>query len=359
MMETESKRFLEELLEIPSPSGFEAAGQRRWAEAVRPEADTLESDAYGNIFASLNAEGGTPRVLVSGHSDEIALMVSYINDEGYLFFQAIGGINPGVLRGQRVWVHGKGGPVAGVIGALALHLVEKEDRNKVPELHDLFIDLGVDSREAALEMVSVGDAVTFSTGYQPLYGSVLAARGCDNRVGAWVAAEVLRRVAVRRAELKACLLAASTIQEENGLYGAHMLGYRLEPDMALVVDVTHATDTPSHSKPRHGEVKLGKGPTVSIGSSNHPVLVARLRAVAEKEGLPLQVEAAPRYTGTDADAIFLQRGGIPSVNLGVPTRYMHSPTEVVDFQDLEHLVALLVAFVLDLEAGEQMKVPIE
>ncbi len=357
MMNDTARDFLTRLLETPSPSGFEAAGQRAWADYVRPIADAFESDSYGNALATLNA-GGTPRILLSGHADELGFMVGYINDDGFIYFKGIGGVDPSLIRGQRVIVHGRGGDVPGVTGQLAIHLQTPEDRKKVPEIHDMVIDIGARNRAEAEAAVAVGDAITYAAGVHPLLGDRIAARGCDNRIGTWAAAEALRRIAARRGELQACVVAASTIQEENGLYGATMAAYRVRPDVALVIDVTHATDTPQASRAKHGDIRLGKGPVISIGSSNHPVVNARLRRVAEQAGIPLQVEINPRRTGTDADAIFLQRGGIPTVSIGLPNRYMHSPVEVIELADLDAIAELLTAFALDVRSGEEFQVAI-
>jgi len=353
----DARDFLTRLLETPSPSGFEAAGQRVWAERVRPVADAFESDSYGNAWATLNPSGA-PKILLSGHADELGFMVGYINDDGFLYFKGIGGVDPALIRGQRVIVHGRGGAVPGVTGQLAIHLQKVDDRKKVPDIDELTIDIGARSRAEAESVVAVGDAITYSAGVLPLLGDRIAARGCDNRIGTWAAAEALRRIAERRDELQACVVAASMIQEENGLYGATMAAYRVRPDISLVVDVTHATDTPQASKTKHGDVRLGKGPVISVGSSNHPVVNARLRRVAEAAGIPLQTEINPRHTGTDADAIFLTRGGIPTASVGLPNRYMHSPVEVIELADLDALANLLAAFALDVRADEKFRVEI-
>lgn len=357
MLDPDARAFLTRLLETPSPSGFEVAGQRVWADYVRPHAEAFESDCYGNAWATLNAPG-TPRIVLAGHADEIGFMISFINDDGFLYFQGIGGIDLALVRGQRVVVHGRGGPVPGVTGQLAIHLQTPEDRKKVPEIHDVIIDIGARSREEAEALVAVGDPVTYAAGVQELAGGRIAARGCDNRIGTWAAGEALRRIAARRGELQACLIAASTIQEENGLYGATMAAYRLQPDLAIVIDVTHSTDTPHASRVRHGDVRLGRGPVVSIGSSNHPVVNQRLRDVAARANIPVQVEINPRRSGTDADAIFLTRGGIPTITIGLPNRYMHTPVEVIELADLDAIAALLTAFVLDLRADEKFRVEI-
>jgi putative aminopeptidase FrvX len=349
--------FLKELLETPSPSGFERGGQRVWSDFVAPHADAVESDPYGNVFATLNPEG-SPRVLLAGHGDELGLMVTHINDEGFLFFKGIGGVDRGLLRGQRVVVAGRSGPVRGVVGHLAIHMQEPDDRKKTPEFHELFIDVGASGRDEAARLVRVGDPVTIEGGVWRLAGDRIAARGCDNRIGTWAAAEALRLLRGAGRACTAQVVAVSTVQEENGLYGATMVGYRLRPMVALVVDVTHATDIPACSKPKHGDIKMGSGPVISLGSSNHPVVCERLLAVAERKKIPCQVEANPRSTGTDADAIFLQRGGIPTVSLGLPNRYMHSPVEVIDLRDLEAMARLLAAFCESLERDEAFRVMI-
>lgn len=354
-MKNRPYEFLKELLETPSPSGFESRAQKLWVEYVREFADSVETDAYGNAFAVLNPKGD-PTVLFGGHVDELGLMVSFISEEGFLYFKAIGGVDRTLIRGQRVVVHGSKGEVPGVAGLLAIHMQESDDRNKVPEIHSMYIDIGVSSRKDAEKWVRVGDPVTYAAGFQELAGGRFAARGCDNRIGAWAAAEGLRLASLKKKGLHSRVVAVSTIQEENGLYGASMAGYRVHPDVALVVDVTHATDIPSCSKPKHGDVALGKGPVISLGSVNHPVVNARLREVGKKAGIDLQFEANPRWSGTDADEIFKQKGGIPTVSIGVPNRYMHSPVEMIEFADLHETAELLAAFAQSAKAGERFGV---
>lgn len=356
-MREASYQFLKQLLETPSPSGFETAGQRVWMDYVGQFADEVYSDTYGNCFAVVNPKG-SPRVLLTGHSDEIGFMVQFINDDGFIYFQSIGGSDPAIARGQRVLIHGKDGPVNGVIGQLAVHMQENDDRKKVPDFHQMFIDIGARSKADAQKRVRVGNPITYNYGVVELGHGRIAARGCDNRIGTFAAAEGLRRAAENRKKLKACVIAASTIQEENGLYGATMAGYSVHPDVALVVDVTHATDIPLCTKAKHGDVRLGAGPVISIGSSNHPVVNARLEHLAAKEKIQIQFEANPRYTGTDADAIFRQKGGVATVSLGLPNRYMHSPVEVIELEDLEELGTLMGAFALDLKTSEKFAVKI-
>ncbi len=356
-MRDESFAFLKRLLETPGPSGFEARAQRVWADYVRPFSEKVESDSYGNVYATFNPEG-SPKILISGHSDELGLMVSYISEEGFLYFKGIGGVDRAMLRGRRVIVHGPDGPVPGVTGHLAIHMQELDDRKKVPEFHEVFIDIGARSRAEAEKLVRVGDAVTKDVSVVKLANGRIASRACDNRIGTWSAAEALRILATGENKPAACIVAVATVQEENGLYGATMSGYRIRPDAALVVDVTHATDIPICSKTKHGDVKLGGGPVISIGSANHPVLVERFRKISAEKKIPIQFEANPRFTGTDADSIFLQRGGIPTLSLGLPNRYMHSPVEVIDLADLEAMAEIIAAVCRDVHRDEVFAVKI-
>ena len=355
-MRKESLQFLEDLLNTPSPSGFEARGQKLWLRYVAAFAQKTGSDAYGNAFAVLN-EGGSPKVMIAGHADEIGFMVHFINEEGFLYGAAIGGPDVALARGQRVVVHTRQGPVPGVTGSLAIHMQDRQADGKPPRIHDIFIDIGAKDGKEARRLVSVGDPVTYADQFQLLRGGRAVARGCDNRIGTFAAAEVIRVLQGSR-KLKACVLAVSNVQEENGLYGAHMTSYSLRPDLALIVDVGQATDIPVCSKPKHGDQRLGKGPILGIGSSNHPVIVDRLRQVARKKGVPVQMSVDPSRTGTDADAVFLSRGGIPTATVCLPNRYMHTPVEMIHLDDLENIVTLVAEFCESLQPGETFKVEI-
>ncbi|MDD4931858.1 MAG: M42 family metallopeptidase [Methylacidiphilaceae bacterium] len=353
-MQKEQLDFLRTLIETPSPSSQEGVAQHSWIEYVKPYADRVETDAYGNALALLHPEG-SPKILLAAHIDEIGFQVQYVDDRGFLYFTTVGGSDPLLARGQRVRIHHQGKAVLGVIGSLAIHLQDREGKQEPPKWHELFIDIGAQNQKEALERVSIGDLVTYDSGFAPLHGELWVGRACDDRVGAFVVAEALRRTAARRETLQACVIAASTIQEENGLFGAAMVGYSAHPDAAVVVDVGHATDIPIADKKRHGDVQLGKGPILSRGSVNHPLLVRRLAEVADTHGITYQQGIDPRRSGTDADAIFLQRGGIPTAALGIPNRYMHSPVEVVHLQDLETLADWLSLFLGDLKRDESFR----
>jgi len=347
----ESLGFFRELLSTPSPSGWEVNVQKKWLDYVRPFADEVHSDSYGNCHAILNP-GGSPRIMVVGHADELGFQVNYISKEGFIYLVAIGGFDPSLARGQRVLIQGRNGVIEGVIGSMAHHLRDKEKSLKLPEIHELFVDIGATSAEEVLREVAIGDPVTYKIGYDELREDVWTARGCDNQIGIFCAAEVLRRCR-QAGRIQPCVIAASSVQEENGAFGGAMLGYNVKPDACLVVDVGHATDVPFYDPKRVGDVKLGKGPIVSRGSVNHPVLVERLRLIAERDDIPIQWATDPRWSGTDADTIFVQRGGIPSAVISLPNRYMHTPVEIIHLRDLARINQLLSAFLVDLKFGER------
>jgi putative aminopeptidase FrvX len=254
VMRKRSLQFLERLVNTPSPSGYEARGQRVWLEYVGEYAEETFSDAYGNCVAVLN-KGGSPRLMLAAHADEIGLVVNYISEEGYLYVRRIGGTDPGITKAQRVIIHSRRGPVKGVVGNVAPHLTKAQKDRKVPEIHELFIDIGVADRRAARKWVEVGDPITMSDEFELLRGDLAVARAFDNRVGTFAVAETMRLLRESGRPLSAEICAVSNIMEEVGLFGARQIAYSLKPDVALVVDVTHATDYPSVSKEMHGDVR--------------------------------------------------------------------------------------------------------
>ncbi|MFB6304972.1 MAG: M20/M25/M40 family metallo-hydrolase [Haloferacaceae archaeon] len=338
-MERRRRDFLDRLLTTPSPSGFEQLGQRVWLEYVSDFADETRVDDYGNAVA-VHEGGDGPSLAFAGHADEIGYIVRRIEDEGFLRVGAIGGADRTVSRGQHVTVHADDGPVQGVVGQTAIHLRDKEDES-VPDLKEQYVDVGADDGEEARDLVDVGDPVTVSTTVRDLHGTRVSARGLDNRVGVWAAAEGLRRAV--EADVDATVYAVSTVQEEVGLQGARMVGFDIDADAVVAVDVTHATDHPSLGAEQRGPVELGAGPVVTRGSANHPELVDLARTAADDADVDVQLQAAGSRTGTDADAFYVSQGGIPALNLGIPNRYMHTPVEVVDLEDLSAAATLLAA----------------
>jgi endoglucanase len=354
-MRKESFELLKSLLTTPSPSGYESGNQKLWCEYARQFADEVRTDAYGNAVAILNPDGD-PKIMLDGHVDEIGMMVKHIDDKGFLYFQRIGGVNPGLVQGKRVTIHAEMGPVRGVVGATAIHLIDKDKDQKVPKMHDLFIDIGAGDADAARKRVAVGDPVTFADDFEMVTDQIAVARAFDDRAGAWAVVEALRLA--KGADMQCALYACSSIQEETGLNGALMQVANVQPDAAIAVDVTHATDTPGINVKQHGEVKLGEGPTVAIGRENHPAVVDRLRKVAKRKRIKLQIETFSLTGGTDAYAIWNKNGGVPSAIVSIPNRYMHSTVELLDLRDLENTAKLLAGFVTDVKKGERFEVKV-
>jgi putative aminopeptidase FrvX len=348
-LDVQSLEFLKRLLDAPGPSGFEARAARVWREEAGSIADEVTADVSGNSLATLNP-GGAPRVMLAGHIDEIGLMVTHIDDDGYLYFEGIGGWDPQVLVGQRVKLLSSHGDVMGVIGKKPIHLIKGDEKDKASKIESLWIDIGAKDREAAKRRgVRVGDPAVIDATLLELDEELIASRAIDNRIGAFVVLEALRLLADDTPSAQ--VTAVATTQEEIGYSGggARTSAYRIEPEVALVVDVTFATDAPGVEKKELGDHKLGGGPVLGRGSAAHPVVFDRLVAVAEREGIPYTIAAQARYTATDADAIYLSRTGVATGLISVPNRYMHSPNEVVSRSDLEQAARLIAAFVRELK----------
>ena len=347
MMDERSLAFFKRLLDAPGPSGFERGPAGLWRDEAKGFS-TVVADVAGNCYATVSPKGA-PRVMLAGHLDEIGVMVVHVDDDGFLYFAAIGGWDPQVLVGQRVRLEGRQGPVAGVVGKKAIHLIKADERDKASKITDLWLDIGAKNRAEALERVRVGDAGVLSAAPVELPNGRLVSRSIDNRTGAFVVLEALRRLAA--ATPQACVTAVGTTQEEIAYTGggARTSAFGLEPAAAIVVDVTHATDSPGVEKKEVGDFKLGGGPVLSRGSAVSPVVFDQLVAAAEAEQIPYAVEAAPRGTSTDADAIYTARRGIATGVVSVPCRYMHSPNEMVALEDVDRAAALLAAWVRRLE----------
>ena len=342
--------FLERLLDAPGPSGFETRPARVWRDEAGSFAEAW-SDVVGNSYAAVRRDA-RPLALLAGHIDEIGLQVTHADKSGLLYFGGIGGWDPQVLVGQRVRVMGSKGDVPGVIGRKAIHLIEPKEREKAVKVKKLWIDVGAGSREQLAELgVRVGDPAVIDTGMVRLAGDRVASRAIDNRVGAFIVLEALRLVADQGGRVGA--VAVATAQEEIGYSGggARASAFGLAPDVALVVDVTHATDVPEVDKSEVGEHSLGGGPVLTRGSATHPEVFELLAGTAEANDIPYSIQAAPLRTSTDADAIHLARGGIPTGLVSVPNRYMHSPSEMVSASDLFLTARLLAAFVARLDEG--------
>ena len=337
--------FLERLLDAPGPSGFEVRAARVWRAEAEAFADRIDVDVSGNSYATVDGSG-SKKVMLAGHIDEIGLQVTHIDKEGYLYVDSIGGWDPQVLVGQRVTLLSRDGDVTGVVGKKAIHLMSPEDRNQASKIRNLWVDIGAGSRDEVLEAgVRVGDPMVIAQSMTRLAGDRIASRAIDNRIGAFVVLEALRMLSRERPA--ATTTAVATVQEEIGHSGggARTSAYVLEPDLALVVDVTFSTDVPDVEKKELGEHELGGGPVLSRGSASHNEVFEALARTAEEAGIPFTIQASPSATRTDADGIHLTRRGVPTAVISVPNRYMHSPNEVVSVKDLFRSAALIAAFV--------------
>lgn len=343
---------LRRLLDAPGPSGFESAAATVWREIAGEFADEVWSDVHGSAYASIGADG-SPTVMLAGHVDEIGLMVHYIDDDGFLFVRAVGGWDPQVLVGQRIEVLSDGGPVPGVIGRKAIHLMGDDDREKAAKLKELWVDIGAADGDEARERVSVGDAAIIRSDTLELGEHGVAARSIDDRAGAAVALEALRRAGERG--VGARVIAVATTQEEisgRSGGGARTSSFELAPDAAIVIDVTHATDHPHMDKKEHGDVRLGGGPVLSRGAVVNGRVLAGLVAAAGRADIALQWQASPANTGTDADSIFTSRSGVATAIVSLPNRYMHSPNQLVDLRDLDGAVEVIADYLAALDADE-------
>jgi endoglucanase len=343
-MRKESLKFLEKLLDAPSPSGYEQPAQRVFRDYVAPFCDELTTDVMGNVFARVAGKGSDlPRVMIVGHTDEIGLQVKYIDDKGFLYFAAVGGVDAHLTPGKRVNVHAANGPLPGVIGKKPIHLMDTKDRETVVKLEAQYIDIGAADKEEARKLVRVGDAVTFESSFTRLQGDRVSSRGFDDKAGCFVVAEVLRLVKASGRKLNVDLYGVSSVQEEIGLRGGTTSSYSVNPDVGICVEVDFATDQPDVEKKHNGEVALGKGPILARGANINPRLFDLLCESAESEKIVIQHTASPRATGTDANVMQISRGGVATALVKIPLRYMHTPIETVALGDLENAAKLIVA----------------
>src|SRR5918992_3892775 len=341
-MRDASYKFLKRLLSTPGPSGNEGVAARVWREEAGGFAE-LRGDRMGNSFATLNP-GGSPKVMLSGHIDEIGLIVTHIDEKGLVRFTGVGGWDPQVLVGQRVRIQTANGEVMGVIGKKAIHVMEPEERKKVSDIKSLWIDIGAKDADEAKGMVRVGDVGVVDQDLLELPNDRIASRSLDNRMGAFVVLEALRLLSEEEG-VNAEVVAVASVQEEIGLYGARGAAFGLDPDAAIAVDVTHATDTPGIPKNEHGDHALGSGPVITRAANLSPVVTDGLIEAAESEGIAYTLEADSRSTSTDADAIQFTRAGIATGLVSAPNRYMHSPNEIVALEDLTNCACLVAAYV--------------
>ena len=335
--------FFKSLLAAPSPSGFEKPASKLWREYVAPFCEEVNSDYHGNSIAVKNMKSPY-RLLFAGHIDELGFIVNYINDKGFVYFRPIGGHDRSMISGRSVHILSDKGIVKGVTGKKAIHMMTPEERKKVPEFEDIWIDIGVNSKEEAEKRISVGDPVIYDVEFETINEQIAASRAFDDKAGAFAVALALKYL--QKEKIVPALFVAATVQEEIGLRGAHTSAYGVNPQVGIAVDVTHATDHPGIDNRKEGEIKLGGGPVILRGANANSKVVELLINAAKKKKIPFQLEAAGGGTGTDANAIQLTRGGVAAGLVSIPLRYMHTPREVIHLDDIKNTAKLLAEFAL-------------
>jgi endoglucanase len=352
-MRKQSLIFLENLLSAPSPSGYEQPVQRLFREYITPYCQ-VSSDVLGNVYGFIPGQGkDRPKVMLVGHCDEIGLQVKYIDDKGFIYFAAIGGVDAHLTPGKVVVIHTVGGSLPGVIGKRPIHLMDAKDRETVVKLEAQYIDIGAKDKKEAQKLVRVGDCVTFDSAFTRLQGDRVASRGFDDKAGAFVVAEVLRLVAAETKKLPVDLYGVSSVQEEIGLRGGTTSSYTVNPDIGICVEVDFATDQPDVERKHNGEVALGKGPILARGANINHELFELLYSTAQNDKIPVQLTATPRATGTDANVMQISRNGVATALVKLPLRYMHTPVEVLALSDLEASAKLIVATLKRIKTREE------
>lgn len=348
-MDAKTHDFLKDLLTTPGPSGYEEPVQAVVRAYAADFADDITTDVHGNVIIGTNVDAPV-RVLLAGHCDQIGLVVTHIDEQGFIYTLPIGGWDPQQLIGQRMTIWGKGGPVSAIIARKAIHLLQPEERKKVVKLDEMWLDIGATDHEDAASVVEIGDPVTLELGYQEMRNGLANAPGMDNVTGVWVVVEALRRAVDKG--LNCALYAVSTVQEEIGLRGAKTSTFGVDPHIGIAVDVTHATDCPTIDKRQNGDIKLGGGPVIERGPNVNPRLFANLVDTAKQAEMDHQIAAHNRGTGTDANAIQLSGAGVVTGLVSLPNRYMHSAVETIALDDIDKAADLLAAFATGLTGNE-------
>ncbi len=344
-MKKDREKFLKDIVDAISPSGYEEDAVGVWRNRAKKYTNVVRGDLHGNSIAAIN-EGKRPKIMLAGHIDEIGLQITYIDEQGYLRFAPIGGWDPQIPQGQRVVIKGKKGIIVkGLIGKKPIHLLKGQEREKVVSIEQMHIDIGVSSKKEAEKLVEIGAPAVIDYYYDRLSGKTAVARGFDNRVGAFIVLEALGELVKEAESLNASVYAVATVQEEIGLRGARTSAFGIDPDIGIAVDVTFATDYPGMDKNRFGDIKLGGGPVIARGPNINPKVFELLVKTAEEEKIPYQVEAIPHGTGTDANAIQVTRSGVATGLVSIPNRYMHTPCELVNLDDLDNIIKLLAGFI--------------
>ena len=343
-----SYKFLKNYINTASPVGFESSGQKVWLDYIKPLTDTTYMDPYGTAVAVINPKAEF-KVVIEAHADEISWFVNYINEQGLIYLKRNGGVDHQIAPAKRVWIHGKKGPVKAVFGWPAIHtrMSNAENKEPLPKVETLFLDCGGRNKKEVEDLgIHIGSVVTYEEGYDELAYDYLIGRAFDNRIGGFMIAEVARLLKENKKKLPFGLYIVNAVQEEIGLRGAEMIARRIKPDIAIITDVTHDTQTPMINKAIEGDVACGKGPSPCYGPAVHNKLLAFVEEVAEKNNIPLQMRTVSRSTGTDTDSFAYANDGCPSVLISIPLRYMHTTVEMLHKQDIEDTIALMYETIL-------------
>lgn len=349
-MEQSARDFFIKLLDTPGVSGYEQPVQKVVREYASAFADDVRTDLHGNLILVKNPDADV-RVMLAGHADQIGLLISHIDEKGFIYTQTVGGWDPQQLVGQRVTVWTDGGPVNGVIARKPIHLLDEAERKQVVKTKDLWIDIGANNREEAFQVVDIGDSVTLQLGYQELQNNLVNAPAMDNRTGVWVCVEAFRRAAAL--DLNCGLYAVSTVQEEIGLRGARTAAHSIDPHIGIAVDVTHATDCPTIDQRQQGDISLAGGPVIVRGPNINPVVSKRLNEVANSNDIPFQTNALGRAAPNDSNAIQVTRGGVAAGIVAIPNRYMHSGVETISLNDINNAAQLLAHFATTVQSADE------
>jgi len=353
-MDKKSNEFLNKYLNNASPTGFESSGQKLWLEYLEPYIDEYFTDTYGSVVGVINPKADY-KVVIEAHADEISWFVNYITEEGYIYVTRNGGSDHQIAPSKRVNIHTDKGTVKGIFGWPAIHVRNKSNEEK-PTLKNIFVDVGCTTKEEVEELgVHVGSVMTFDDDLLELNEKFLAGRALDNRIGGYMIAEVVRRIKENEDKLPFGLYIVNAVQEEVGLRGAQMIAERINPDVAIVTDVCHDTSSPMYDKIQSGDQKAGKGPVLTYGPAVHNNLLKMIIETSEKEKLPFQRAAASRATGTDTDAFAYSNKGVPSALISLPLKYMHTTVETVHKDDIENVIKLIYAFLLNLKSGHDFR----
>lgn len=352
-MNENSKKFLFKYLNNASPTGFEAEGQKIWLEYMRPYIDEYISDTYGSMVGVINPEAKY-KVVIEAHADEISWFVNYITDKGYIYVIRNGGSDHQIAPSKKVNIHTKKGIVKGVFGWPAIHV--RKDKEDHPSMKNIFIDVGASNKEEVEAMgIHPGTVITFDDELMELNEKYLVGRALDNRIGGFMIAEVARRIKENKIELPFGLYVVNAVQEEIGLRGAEMIAHKIKPDVAIVTDVTHDTNSPMYDKIASGDISCDKGPVVCYGPAVQNNLLDMIIGVSEKNEIPFQRRASARSTGTDTDAFAYSNEGVASALISIPLKYMHTTVEMCSYVDLEKTIDLIYETVVQLEAGHDFR----